>query len=89
MPGEDVKDVSLRHVHMGRRQLRIGQLDKALASARTALEQSPTGAGYALVGDIAAARGDCGAALKHYQKALELDPAEPYAQAGQRACAGK
>jgi tetratricopeptide (TPR) repeat protein len=89
LPGDDPRDVSTRDVNLGRRQLRIKQYDKAVASANKALGLSPSAAAFALLGDVAAARGDCGGALKHYASALKLDPAERYALAGQRACAGK
>jgi tetratricopeptide (TPR) repeat protein len=89
MPGEDVRDVSKRDVNLGRRQLAIKQYDKALASARKALEKAPSAAAFALIGDVHAARGDCAQALQQYEQALKLDPAEEHAVAGKAACAAK
>lgn len=89
MPGDDPRDVSNRDVNLGRRQLKIKQLDKALQSANKALALAPSAGAFALIGDVHAARGDCAAALKSYQQALQLDPTEKHALAGTQACGGK
>jgi tetratricopeptide (TPR) repeat protein len=89
MPGDDPRDVSLRDVNLGRRQLEIKQYEKALASARKALERAPSAGAFALMGDVHAARGDCPKALKQYDQALKLDPAERHALAGRQTCAGR
>jgi len=89
MPGDDLRDVSNRDVNLGRRQLKIKQYDKAIASANKALGVAPNPGAFALLGEVAAARGDCAGALKHYAAALKLDPAERHALAGWKACAGK
>jgi len=89
MPGDDARDVSNRDVNLGRRQLKIKQYDKALASARKALEKAPSAAAFALIGDVYAAQGSCPNALKQYEQALKLDPADRAALAGQQRCAGK
>jgi tetratricopeptide (TPR) repeat protein len=89
MPGDDIRDVARRDVNLGRRQLQIGQYDKALLSANKALEKAPLGAAFALIGDVHAARGNCAAALRQYEQALKLDPAEPHALDGRKSCAGK
>ena len=89
MPGDDVRDVSNRDVNLGRRQLKIKQYDKALVSARKALEKAPSAAAFALIGDVYAAQGSCPNAMKQYEQALKLDPAEKAALAGQQRCAGK
>jgi tetratricopeptide (TPR) repeat protein len=88
MPGDDPKDVGNRDVNLGRKQLKIGQYDKAIASANKALGVSPNPGAFALLGDVAAARGNCAAALKQYESALKLDPTEPHALAGKKACTG-
>jgi tetratricopeptide (TPR) repeat protein len=89
MPGDDPRDVSVRDVNLGRRQLKIKQYDKAVASANKALGVAPSPGAFALLGDVAAARGDCSGARKHYQSALQLDPKETHALDGMKACAGK
>jgi tetratricopeptide (TPR) repeat protein len=87
LPGDDPRDVSNRDVQLGRRQLENKQYDKATASANKALATSPSAGAFALLGEIAAARGHCAAALKHFDQALQLDPAEPRALRGKKACA--
>jgi tetratricopeptide (TPR) repeat protein len=89
MPGDDIRDVARRDVNLGRRQLKIKQYDKALSSARKALEKAPSAAAFALIGDVYAAQGHCPNALKQYEQALKLDPADRTALAGQQRCAGK
>jgi tetratricopeptide (TPR) repeat protein len=89
MPGEDIRDVARRDVNLGRKQLQIKQYDKALLSANKALEKAPLAGAFALIGDVHAARGNCAAAVKQYDQALKLDPAEKHALAGKAACAGK
>jgi tetratricopeptide (TPR) repeat protein len=89
MPGDDIRDVARRDVNLGRRQLKIKQYDKALSSARKALEKAPSAAAFALIGDVYAAQGRCPDALKQYEQALKLDAADVAALAGQKACAGK
>jgi tetratricopeptide (TPR) repeat protein len=89
MPGADPKDVSNRDVNLGRRQLQIKQFDKATASANKALAMAPNAGAFALLGEIAAAKGDCAAALRHFDQALKLDPAEKYALAGKQGCGKK
>jgi len=89
MPGDDVRDVSNRDVNLGRRQLKIRQFEKAIQSANKALEKAPSAGAFALLGDVHAAQGDCPKALKQYEQALKLDPAEKHALAGQQACTRK
>jgi tetratricopeptide (TPR) repeat protein len=89
MPGEDIRDVARRDVNLGRKQLQIRQFDKALLSANKALEKAPMAGAFALIGDVHAARGDCVKAMKQYDLALKLDPAEKHALAGKTACTGK
>jgi len=89
MPGDDIRDVARRDVNLGRRQLKIKQYDKALASARKALEKAPVAAAFTLMGDVHAAQGKCREAVKQYEQALKLDPKDEGAAAGKAACAGK
>jgi len=87
MPDDDQRDVAGRDVNLGRRQLKIKQYEKALASARKALEKAPAAAAYSLIGDVYAAQGNCPNALKQYEQALKLDPADRFALIGQKGCA--
>jgi tetratricopeptide (TPR) repeat protein len=89
MPGDDLRDVSNRDVNLGRRQLKIKQYDKAIASANKALGIAPNPGAFALLGEVAAARGNCAAAMKQFEAALRLDPTEKHALEGKKACAGK
>ena len=89
MPSDDPKDVSNRDVNLGRKQLRIKQYEKAAASANKALALAPSPSAFALLGEIAAAKGDCAAAVRQFDQALKLDPAEKHALEGKKACAGK
>jgi len=89
MPGDDIRDVANRDVQFGRRQLKIKAYDKALVSARKALEKAPMASAFALIGDVYAAQGNCPNALKQYEQALKLDPADKTALAGQKACAAQ
>ncbi len=89
MPGDDIRDVARRDVNLGRRQLKIKQYDKALASARKALEKAPVPGAFSLMGDVYAAQGKCAEAVRQYEQALKLDPADKDATAGKAACAGK
>jgi tetratricopeptide (TPR) repeat protein len=89
MPGDDARDVATRDVNLGRRQLKIKQYDKAIQSANKAMAKAPSAGAFALLGDVYAAKGDCAKALKQYEQALKLDPAERYALAGKSACAAK
>ena len=89
MPGADPSKVGMRDVNLGRRQLQQKLYDKALASARKALERDPgLAAAHALMGEVHAARGDCAAALRAFAEALKLDPADAHAAAGMKACGG-
>jgi tetratricopeptide (TPR) repeat protein len=89
MPGDDARDVASRDVALGRRQLGIRQFDKALQSARKALERAPSAGAFALMGDVYAAQGNCAGAVKAYEQALKLNPTEHHAVEGRQACARK
>ena len=87
MPGADPSKVGMRDVNLGRRQLAQKFHDKALASARKALERDAgLAAAHALMGEVHAAQGDCAAALEAFAEALKLDPADAHALAGRKAC---
>ena len=59
MPSDDPRDVSTRDVNMGRKLLERRELARAAAAAQKALERAPSPAAFALLGDVAAARGSC------------------------------
>lgn len=87
MPGADVSKVGMRDVNLGRRQLQQKFYDKALVSARKALERDAgLAAAHSLMGEVHAAQGDCAAAMKAFEEALKLDPADPHALEGKKAC---
>lgn len=89
MPGDDPRDVARRDVNLGKMLLKRKQFDKAAQSANKALEKAPIAAAFSLLGDVAAAQGDCKKALRSYEQALKLDAQDPAALAGKAACAGK
>jgi tetratricopeptide (TPR) repeat protein len=89
MPGDDPRDVSNRDVNLGRKQLQIRQYDKATASANKALATAPSAGAFALLGEIAAAKGDCAGAVRMFDRALQLEPAEKHALAGKQGCSKK
>lgn len=89
MPGDDIRDVARRDVNLGRMLLKRKNFEKAAAAANKALEKAPVAAAFSLLGDVAAAQGDCIKAAKQYEQALKLDPKDPAALAGKAACAGK
>ena len=63
------------HLDRGWDHLAHGDLDKAGLSARQLLEIDPESPeAFTLQGAIAAARGEPGEALEHYQRAMDLDP---------------
>jgi tetratricopeptide (TPR) repeat protein len=89
MPGDDPRDVARRDVNLGKMLLKRKAYEKATASAQKALERAPIASAFSLLGDVAAAQGDCGKAVKQYDQALKLDAKDPAALAGKAACAAK
>jgi Tfp pilus assembly protein PilF len=81
--------VARRDVNLGRMLLKRANYEKATQSANKALERAPIAAAYSLLGDVAAAQGDCKKASRQYEQALKLDPKDAVALAGKAACAGK
>lgn len=76
-----------RHRMLAEALLRSGNLDKALESARKAVDAEPTSpASHIVLGRILAARGDCGAAAAVFDRALQLEPANDEAKSGSAAC---
>jgi tetratricopeptide (TPR) repeat protein len=86
MPGDDPRDVARRDVNLGRMLLKRKNYEKATQSANKALERAPIASAFSLLGDVAAAQGDCKKAVKQYEQALKLDPQDAPALAGKAAC---
>jgi len=88
MPGASARAVANRDVNLGKRQLEQGLYDKALASARKALERDPGSApAHALAARALAALGRCPEAAADLEAALRADPDDAGAQAARSACA--
>lgn len=67
--------VALRYRALAETLFKAGNHAKALENARRSLERDPAlASAHALLGDILAAQGDCGAAREAYRKAREIDP---------------
>ncbi len=79
--------VARRHLNFARSLLRIHKHDKALAEVAKSLEILPSAAAYALQGQILAADGKCPEAQKAWDAALRLEPKNPDALDGRKACA--
>lgn len=79
-----------RHIKMAELMLNAGNLDKALESAKTAVQQAPDlAAAHSVLGACLAAKGDCKAAIAEFDEALKLDKADARAQEGKKTCAEK
>jgi tetratricopeptide (TPR) repeat protein len=79
--------VAKRYVNLARTLLKVSNWDKALEAARKAAEKDPgLAAARAVAGQALAAKGACAEALKEFDAALRLDPGEPSALAGRKAC---
>jgi tetratricopeptide (TPR) repeat protein len=88
--GGDASEVAERDVKMAEMLLKAGANDKALESARLAVQRSPTlAAGHSILGECLRAAGNCKEAVAAFNKALALDPKDERASAGKKACAGK
>jgi peroxiredoxin len=78
--------VARRHVNFARSLFRIGKHDKALAEVQKSLAVAPSATAWVLQGQILAAGGSCPDALRAWESALKLDPANPEALAGRKSC---
>jgi tetratricopeptide (TPR) repeat protein len=77
------------NIKLAKMLLKAGNLPKALERARKALEYDPAQPeAHALVGAILAEQDDCPGALAAFDQALNLDPNEPVALEGKKACLG-
>lgn len=82
-------DVAHRYLRLAVKQREKGDLDKALATTRKALElAAELPAAHALLGALLADQGKCTEAKEPLQKALAADPADATALAAQHTCAG-
>jgi len=89
MPGEIEGAPLKRRQHLAEMLLKSRQYEKAAAEATAMLAKDPRhAAALVLLGDARAGQGDCADALKSYDAALAIDPAQPGAEAGRRACGG-
>jgi tetratricopeptide (TPR) repeat protein len=77
-----------RQVNLARALLKVSNWEKALEHARKASEKDPgLAAAHAVAGQALAGQQGCAAALVEFEAALRLDPREPAALAGRKACA--
>ena len=76
-----------RLLRFARMLWKMGQRDKALATARQAVEAAPSSAeAHALAGTYLAAMGRCDEALPSLERALELDPGNEEARTAMTEC---
>jgi hypothetical protein len=87
MPGDDPIGVAARHVKFGRKLLAARSFAPAHENARRSLALAPSAAAWTLEGEIFAAEGKCADAVRAFDAALALDPADAAAAAGRRGCA--
>jgi tetratricopeptide (TPR) repeat protein len=78
--------VARRHVNFARTLHRIAQDDKALEELQKSLEIEPSAPAHALRGEILAGQGKCPDALRAFDEALRLEPANAAALAGRKSC---
>ncbi len=85
LPHSD-EGVARRHVNFARRLHEIGQHEKALEEVQKGLAISPSAAGFALQGQVLAALGRCPDALRAFDAALKIEPANVVATEGKKRC---
>jgi tetratricopeptide (TPR) repeat protein len=78
--------VARRHLNFARELHRIRQDEKALEEAKRSLAFVPSAEGYALQGEILASLRRCPDALRAFEAALALEPANAAARDGKRGC---
>jgi tetratricopeptide (TPR) repeat protein len=87
MPGEDRRFVARRDLNLGRMFLERQAWQKALDSARKALERDPScGEARTLAGQALAGMERCAEAAIEFDAALALDPRDAAAAEGKRGC---
>lgn len=78
--------VARRHLNFARMLHRIAQHEKALEEVRRSLAIAPSADAWALEGEILAAQGRCPDALRAFEAASRLEPANAAARDGKRKC---
>jgi tetratricopeptide (TPR) repeat protein len=87
LPEHGETEVASRYVKMAQKQKEHGDLDKALASVKKALEHAAElPAAHAMMGSILAAQGQCAEAASSLDRALKAEPANAVALAAKQAC---
>jgi tetratricopeptide (TPR) repeat protein len=79
--------VARRHLNFARQLLRIREHEKALDEVKKSLAFAPSADGYALQGEVLVALRRCPDALRAFDAALKLDPANAAARDGKKSCA--
>lgn len=78
--------VARRHLNYARTLMRIQKYDRALEEVQKSLEVFPSAAAYALLGELLAARGRCPEALRAFDLASKLEPANSTAIEARKRC---
>jgi tetratricopeptide (TPR) repeat protein len=86
LPHSD-QGVARRHVNFARMLHQIKQPEKALEEIQKAIAIVPSAGAYALQGQILATLGKCPDAVRAFDAALKLEPANAVAQEGRKNCA--
>lgn len=82
--------VARRHVKLAEAFLGSGNLEKALESARAAVQHGPDlSAAHSVLGECLRRSGNCKEAVPEFDKALSIDPSDARAKDGKKECAGK
>jgi tetratricopeptide (TPR) repeat protein len=78
--------VARRHLNFARTLMRIGQNDKALAEVEKSLAIEPGAPAFVLQGQLLAALGKCPDAVRAFDAALKIEPANAVAKEGKTGC---
>jgi tetratricopeptide (TPR) repeat protein len=89
LPGQEhPMKKAMRDVNMARRLVALESYDLAIAQAKKALVIAPVAEAYSVIGDAWRKQGNCAEATKAYGSALKMNPREPAALEGLKACGG-
>jgi tetratricopeptide (TPR) repeat protein len=86
LPHSD-EGVAKRHLNFARMLHKIGQDDKALEEIEKGLAVAPSAALHAMQGEILASKGKCPEAVRAFDAALKIEPANAVATEGRKGCA--